>query len=225
MKDPKPRGLWLHARFLTWLLRIPLRTLAFWHVFNTTIINRERIPKKGAAIFAGNHPTEVDPFYHWGMFRRVVIMVAKAELWKLPVANVVLWLQGHIPVKRGDEESRIRSMDAGKRALRHGACVMIYPEGGCSNPDGTMREQLKSGIYHMAAENDTPVYPVFTRGTRGVLSQGSRKLNRKHPVTIIIGEPIRVSQYPEKDPFLRELRRRILELDELYPEVSAGEAA
>lgn len=212
MLTHKPRGLWLHARFLSWLLRIPLRTLARFKYFNTTILNRERLLKKGAAIYASNHPTELDPFYQWGMFRRVVLMVAKAELWKLPVANVVLWLLGHIPVQRGDAESGERAIDKAKRALRKGAAVFIYPEGGCSNEDGTMRSKLKAGVYNMALATGAPVYPVYIDGTNRVITPGSRKLNRKEPVTIIIGEPIFAADSEDVAAFLTKLRADILAL-------------
>jgi len=57
--------------------------------------------------------------------------------------------------------------------VREGGAVVIFPEGGRGNPDGSMRK-FKPGAVRMALEADVPILPVTIRGGHRVWPLGVR---------------------------------------------------
>jgi 1-acyl-sn-glycerol-3-phosphate acyltransferase len=64
-----------------------------------------------------------------------------------------------------------------------GGAVVIFPEGGRGNPDGSMRK-FKAGAVRMALEAGVPILPVTIRGGQRVWPPGAR-LPRLKPVEVI----------------------------------------
>lgn len=58
----------------------PIFTFIFKAYYNPTIINKEYIPKKGAAVIAGNHKHALDPLLVDVCTKRVVHTLAKKDL-------------------------------------------------------------------------------------------------------------------------------------------------
>lgn len=88
--------------------------------------------------------------------------------------------------------------------LREGGAVVIFPEGGRGNPDGTMR-RFKPGAVRMALETGAPILPVTIRGGNRVWPS-SRRLPRPGRVEIIY-HPLFVIEQREGEE-TRECARR-----------------
>lgn len=65
---------------LLYIIFRPIFTFLFKAYYNPTIINKEYIPKKGAAVIAGNHKHALDPILVDVCTKRVVHTLAKKDL-------------------------------------------------------------------------------------------------------------------------------------------------
>jgi 1-acyl-sn-glycerol-3-phosphate acyltransferase len=180
---PKPRNAWLHARITTWSLRLMLRGLNKYRVFNVVRINPEAVPKEGAVIVAANHRSMADPVILAGALRRHdMAFVAMSELWKWPIVGLIVWVLGYIPIKRGNKKSAERMMKRSERVLRALGLLGIFPEGKCSKDAKLL--PFKRGTTDLAFTTMTPVMTVGIRGTEKVWPLDSLKINRHARVTV-----------------------------------------
>lgn len=94
--------------------------------FRPKIIGREKIPKDGGVILAGNHRHIFDPCMPILSTKRPVHYMAKKELFN----SLVGWffkVVGCIPVDRGHDNTN--SKEAALEVLREGEVLGIFPEG------------------------------------------------------------------------------------------------
>jgi 1-acyl-sn-glycerol-3-phosphate acyltransferase len=209
----KPRGLQPHAWALTRLLRTVPRSLAKYKIFKVTVVNREVIPRKGRVIVACNHLSVSDPVYLWGAMRRNATAIAMAELWRIPLVNLVMWLLGQIPVKRGNADSGKRASAAGKRILEHDGLLFIFPEGKCSKTGKLL--EFRRGVVVLSIETGSPIVPAGIIGSNLVKPLGSWRVRRRHHVRLAFDDLMYPGDYAgpnQEEDMLAELRRRILAL-------------
>lgn len=93
--------------------------------------------------------------------------VAKAELFKLPVAGWMMRLAGDIAVDRKDTASRASVLVAAEQVLDRHCSVMFFPEGTRSR-DGRVR-RFQTGAFRLAIEAGVPILPLAVDGTRDAL--------------------------------------------------------
>ena len=94
--------------------------------FRPKIVGREKIPKDGGVILAGNHRHIFDPCMPILSTKRPVHYMAKKELFNSPIG----WffkVVGCIPVDRGHDNTD--SKEAALEVLREGEVLGIFPEG------------------------------------------------------------------------------------------------
>lgn len=94
--------------------------------FRPKIVGREKIPKDGGVILAGNHRHIFDPCMPILSTKRPVHYMAKKELFNSPIG----WffkVVGCIPVDRGHDNTE--SKEAALEVLREGEVLGIFPEG------------------------------------------------------------------------------------------------
>ncbi len=94
-------------------------------------------------------------------------MVAKAELFRVPVWGQAMHAAGFIRVDRSDHRQAVASLRAGSSMLQDGTRVWIAPEG--TRSKSGQLAAFKSGGFRMALETRTPILPVAIDGTRHVL--------------------------------------------------------
>ena len=221
----RPVGLWWHNYVVTRTLRrLVLRPIARFKILEVTATGKEYLPEKGGNIVAGNHPHPWDAPFMYGTLDRNTIFLAKAELWRWhnPILRFMMSSTGQISVDRGNRDSgakaqknALRVLNFGKNRRRNprdkGGTIVIFPEGGCTPPDGTLRK-FKGGVYRMALASGAPVIPFGSNGTANIgLARAwhmFRKEQRQH-VTVNFGEPMYAAGYENEEAFLAELRVRI----------------
>ena len=130
----------------------------FWRVrWNGT----QNIPTDGGVIIAANHQTYVDPFWVGAAVKRPVRFLAWDAAFNWPIVGLLLKLFGAWPLQlEGSDPGPIR---LSLRWIRDGGAVVIFPEGGRGNPDGSMKK-FKAGAVRMALEAGVPILPVTIRG-------------------------------------------------------------
>lgn len=114
-------------------------------------------------------------------------IVAKQELFWIPVFGWALRTAGFIAVDRGRREKAIASLTRGVEALRSGATLVVFAEGTRSR-DGNL-QPLKKGAFHLAQQVGAPILPVTVSGSRHVLGR-SGWVPRPGTIEVVVGEPL-----------------------------------
>ena len=149
-----------------------------------TVYGAENIPKEGPVILASNHAAHMDPPYLSQIMDRQLHMMAKEELFKVPILGRYIRALAAFPVKRGTAD-RAALREAVDR-LKQGHVLGIFPEGTRSQ-DGALGAAEK-GFALIARQTGAPIVPVAIQGTNAILPKGA-KWPRHHHVTITIGRP------------------------------------
>jgi 1-acyl-sn-glycerol-3-phosphate acyltransferase len=167
------------------LMRFILRTMA-WRVLVRieSVEGLENMPPSGGAILAINHIAFVDPIVVLGVVQRVIVPMAKVEVYEYPIIGVLPRLYGVIPVRRGEFDRR--ALDMAQEVIRAGEIVLVAPEGTRS----PAMQQGKEGLAFLAARTDAPIIPVGVDGTVGYPSLNPRRW-RQGGAKVKIGMPFR----------------------------------
>lgn len=123
--------------------------------------NAEHIPATGGLIIAANHQTYIDPFWVCVPVKRPVRFLAWDAAFNWPIVGFFLRLFGAWPLQlEGSDPAPIRRS---LQWISEGGAVVIFPEGGRGNADGSMKK-CKAGAVRMALEAGVPILPVTIRG-------------------------------------------------------------
>jgi len=188
----------------------------------------EHIPHSGGAVLAINHTGYMD-FTFAGLgahpSKRLVRFMAKDQIWKHPVAGPLMRGMKHIPV---DREAGAASYNAAVAALKDGEIVGVFPEATMSPSFELL--PFKQGATRMAMEADVPLIPMILWGSQRVVGYHTRKplTQRRLPITITIGEPLKVGPDEGVAAATRRLRGVMTEMlhhaQDTYPAKPAGPA-
>jgi 1-acyl-sn-glycerol-3-phosphate acyltransferase len=178
---------------------ISLISRVFWHVKH---IGVEHIPRSGGVIIAANHQSYLDPVWLSLPVRRPVRFLAWNVALGWPIVGRLMRFLGAWPLQiEGSDPAAIRRS---LQWLRDGGAVVIFPEGGRGQPDGSMI-RFKIGAIRIALEAGVPILPVTVRGGNRVWPSG-RRIPRLGNVEIIYHPLYRVN--PRDDEETRALARR-----------------
>ena len=146
----------------------------------------EEIPTTGGLIIAANHQTYIDPFWACVQVKRPVRFLAWDAAFNWPIVGFFLRLFGAWPLQlEGADPTPIRLT---LQWISEGGAVVIFPEGGRGNPDGSMKK-CKAGAVRMALEAGVPILPVTIRGGERIWPSTFR-LPRFGPQVEIVYHPV-----------------------------------
>ena len=140
----------------------PIVSMLFYIIFLPKVKGRENIPKKKAAILAGNHKSNLDCFMVILSTRRCVHFLAKAELFKLSFLNWFFRNSGLIPVYRNGKDKK--ALEAAIEYLKNNKLVGVFPEGRLNKKSRTTVLPFKIGAVKMAKETGKPIIPFTIKG-------------------------------------------------------------
>lgn len=163
----------------------------------------ENIPATGGLIIAANHQTYIDPFWVGSQVKRPVRFLAWDEAFAWPVVGKALGWLGAWPLQldKGDPTAIKRSL----QWLRDGGAVVLFPEGGRGNPDGSLRN-FKPGAVRIALESGVPILPVTIRGGERVWANTMRVPRVRRHVEVVYHPLLKPEQRAGED--VRECARR-----------------
>jgi 1-acyl-sn-glycerol-3-phosphate acyltransferase len=155
------------------------------------VVGKERIPA-GTCLFVANHTSSADAPAVVGAIPRRIAILLKASLFKYPIVGQAFLLARFIPVKRGERDSALESLEKAIESLRSGQSFLIYPEG-TRSPDGRLQD-FKKGAVVMAIKAGVPIVPIACSGAHRVMRKRSLKI---YPGEILVEflEPIDASAY------------------------------
>jgi 1-acyl-sn-glycerol-3-phosphate acyltransferase len=151
---------------------LSLAMLRLW--FRVRISGAEHIPSDGPAIVAPNHKNFLDAFFVGIATHRQVRYMAKAELFKGPLAWLFLRL-GAFPVRRG--EGDVEALATARAILAAGGVVVVFPEGTrVEAPDALGAPHHGAG--RLALDTGAPIVPAAITGTAHLWRGALPKLKR-----------------------------------------------
>ncbi len=158
---------------------------------------REHFDPKATYLVMSNHQSHYDVpvlFYVLGGSLR---MVAKIELFSVPLFGAAMQKSGFIAIDRKSREQAIESLRLAKERMMTGVNVWIAPEG-TRSPNGELLP-FKKGGFHLALDVGVPILPVTVQGTRAALPRGASKSNKGARVRVTIHRPIDLAPYQGHD--------------------------
>jgi 1-acyl-sn-glycerol-3-phosphate acyltransferase len=155
----------------------------------------EQIPF-GVCLFVANHASNLDPPAVVGAIPRRVALLAKREVFRVPILATALRMASFIPVDRSNREAAISSVEEATGHLKGGVSYLIFPEG-TRSPDGRLRA-FKKGTFVMAIKAGVPVVPVAVIGAQRLMQKGSAAV-RAGEVVVRFLPPVDAGAYwPEE---------------------------
>ncbi len=141
-----------------------------------------------AYVIMSNHQSHFDLPIVCYVVRGTVRMVAKKELFRIPIFGRAMREAEMICIDRQDRASAIASLRAAGELLHDGVSIWIAPEGTRSKT-GRLGP-LKKGGFMLAHETGAPILPIAIAGTHAILPPGTPVVKRGKPVRVHLGEPI-----------------------------------
>ncbi|HET7504790.1 MAG TPA: lysophospholipid acyltransferase family protein [Kofleriaceae bacterium] len=156
-----------------------------------TTSGADHVPPR-AVVYMSNHQSHLDiPVLYATLPSPTIRMLAKTELFRIPLWGRGLRAAEFIEVDRSNHLAAVRSIDEAARLVRDGISIYLAPEGTRSR-DGRIGK-LKKGGFHLALATGAPLVPVAIRGTGKILPPGTLVMRTGQRVTVQIGAPIDVS--------------------------------
>ena len=149
------------------------------------VVGRENI-REGAAMICSNHSAMIDPFLiaYACTIDSPVHVLAKIELFRIPVISTILWKLGMICVDRGNLD--VASIKSSLTYLKRGEKVVIFPEG--TRKSRYDAESAKTGAVKIAERAGVPIVPVFIPRNKPYFKKSR----------VVFGEPYYIEKRSEK---------------------------
>ena len=197
---------------VTRLLLQKLIEALFRVLFNYDCLGEEKLPERGPAIVAANHPSYLDPILLSLQTPRPIRFMAWDALFKLPIFGSAIRALGAFPVdiRRGGGQT---AYEQAKALVESGEIVGVFPEGQRSRT-GWMEPALRAGAARLALETGAPLYPATIAGAYRAWPH-FQSLPKPARIRVRYHDPIDPAAYralPEAqgvNALLAELRRRV----------------
>lgn len=161
-----------------------LSTLPRWY-FRFRVEKARHVPAAGPCIVAANHASYLDPVVLWMACPRHLRFIVDREQYRRPLVHWVAVRTGAIPVENDPRD--LGSLRRTLLALKQGALIGIFPEGGRS-VDGSLKT-AKPGAVLLALRAGVPLVPAGIVGTFAAWPR-QRRFPRPKPVLVRFGEPL-----------------------------------
>lgn len=172
---------------------------------------REHVPEGEAFLVMSNHRSFYDiPAIFCAVPGRLR-MVAKKELFRVPVFGRAMTASGFVKIDRQARHSAIESLERSRKLLEGGVRVWIAPEGTRSY-DGRLGP-FKSGGFYLALDAGVRILPVAIEGTEKVIDRTSLVVHRGAHVEATILPPVDAPSYghERRKELIEVVRTRIAE--------------
>ncbi len=190
----------------------PFIEAIFRVLFTYECSGQERVPVRGPAVVAANHPSYLDPVLLSLRVRRPIRFMAWDALFRFPILNTLLRAFGTFPVDVRRGHGR-QAYDKARALLRAGKVVGIFPEGKRSRT-GWMEPNLREGAARLALETPAPLVPATIAGAHRAWPH-YQALPRPARIRVRFHEPIDPVAYRSLgeegalQAILKELRQRV----------------
>ena len=153
----------------------------------------EHADRHESYVIMTNHESVYDIPIVYQAIPKPIRMIAKAELFRVPVWGRAMRTSRFVPIDRGDRARAIQSLEQAKRTLADGISIWIAPEGTRSRTGAL--GPFKAGGFHLAMDTGAKILPVSIAGSRGILEADTYGVNSGVHVRVTVSPPIDASAY------------------------------
>lgn len=176
------------------------------------VVGLEHVPDGEAFVVMSNHRSHYDiPVLFQALRPRRLRMVAKAELFRVPIWAGAMRAAGFVEVNRSNRIAAMRSLERARDAIRAGTSIWIAPEG--TRGSGAELGSFKKGGFHLAVGAEARILPLSVLGTERILPARGTHVTDGERVTVRVGAPVDPRDYAERDLklLMAAVRERIVE--------------
>ncbi len=136
-------------------------------------------------------------------------MLAKKELFKIPLLGQAMRAAEFPSVDRSNREKAVKDLERARAMMESGIVLWAAPEG-TRSPDGKLLP-FKKGCFHLALDTEAVIVPVAIRGIHQVLPARSWQINLGQPVDVRVGQPLETAgkTKAELEAVMAEVRLRL----------------
>jgi 1-acyl-sn-glycerol-3-phosphate acyltransferase len=167
------------------------------------MIGAEQLDPSRTYVFMSNHVSNIDPPLLLPRIPGRTSVMAKQELFKIPILGKAMRLASLVPVNRGDRDAGIAAVRAAADVVNRGIHMTIYVEGHRSY-DGKLIP-FKKGPFYLAEECRVPVVPITISGTHYAMPKG-RFAIKPGLVTLTFHKPIRPEEFGTREDLIEKVR-------------------
>ncbi|HEY3497924.1 MAG TPA: lysophospholipid acyltransferase family protein [Polyangiaceae bacterium] len=149
-----------------------------------------------AFVVMSNHQSLYDiPVLFQALRPRRLRMVAKSELFRVPIWAGAMRAAGFVEVDRGNRIAAMRSLERAREAIRAGTSIWIAPEG--TRSETGELGAFKKGGFHLASGAGARILPVALTGTSRILPAKGTRVSDDVSVRVVVLPPVDPKEHPE----------------------------
>jgi 1-acyl-sn-glycerol-3-phosphate acyltransferase len=160
---PEPKRSHISHFFFNLWMNVFLPLSGVWRV----VKGRQHFKRGQNYVVICNHRSLLDPPVSTPSIPGTNKTIAKAEMAKIPVFNII-YKRGSVLVDRKNEESRRASFAKMKAVLEQGFHMCIYPEG-TRNKTRAPLQRFHDGAFRLAVDTGKPIIPAVIFNTDKVM--------------------------------------------------------
>jgi len=167
------------------------------------IVGLERLDARRTYVFMSNHVSNIDPPVLLPRIPGRTSVMAKQELFNVPILGKAMRMASLVPVNRGDRDAGISAVRNATQVVKQGIHMTIFVEGHRSF-DGKLLP-FKKGPFYLAEECHVPLVPVTISGSHFIMPKG-RFAMKGGTVTLIFHQPIEPAEFGTRETLMENVR-------------------
>ena len=185
--------------------KMALEIVSFWGRWIATsacikvnVIERSKLDPNKQYILMMNHQSMLDIPVTLGYLPIRFVMIAKKELFSIPIFGQILKAINYIPIDRENTKNALEALKQTAKIIKEKKfSVGIYPEGTRTKTGQLSR--FKKGGFVIAKEENIPIVPITIKGNFEILPKGKLFPNMIGEVDLIIWEEVDVKDKEVED--------------------------
>jgi len=183
-----------------------------WARLDLTVEGLEHLDPGRPVLFMSNHESQADIPLLFATVPGTLRMVAKRELFSVPVFGPALQASGYVAIDRKNREQAIAALKLAEELTRQHISIWMAPEGTRSSSGELL--PFKKGGFILALQAGLPIVPVGISGARDVLPKHALALRLGQRARVRFGQPIETASLTiaDRDRLMQQVREAILTL-------------